>query len=116
MKNYISNMEVLKAISHPVRIAILKELSKGAKSVSEFDSFFNEISQPNISQHLSKLRVINIIDYYIDGRQRFYFLKHPLALGILQLLEKKYNKKLPEPQFSLVDNDLSCLTKRKKNK
>jgi ArsR family transcriptional regulator len=50
-----NKIEVLKITAHPVRIAILKELLKGVKCVSDFQDFLS-ISQPNISQHLSALR------------------------------------------------------------
>jgi ArsR family transcriptional regulator len=69
-------LEVLKIVAHPVRIRILEELSKGVKCVSDLEDFF-EIRQSNISQHLSLLRRYDLIDFYIDGRLRCYFLKDP---------------------------------------
>ena len=65
MNDLISRVEILKLVAHPARIAILEELSKGVKCVSDFQEFL-EISQPNISQHLSALRHSGVIDYFID--------------------------------------------------
>lgn len=89
-------VEILKAIAHPVRISILRELVKGVKCVSDFEDFL-DISQPNISQHLSLLRQLGVIDYYIDGRLRCYFLRDPMIPNILKVLERDYHEELPAP-------------------
>ncbi len=98
MKDSLSRIEILKAITHPVRIAILTELSGGVKCVSDFNDFLDDVSQPNISQHLSKLRTAGIIDYFIDGRLRCYFLKSPFVLDLLELIKKDYTEDLPGPE------------------
>jgi len=90
-------IELLKVIAHPVRIKILEELIKGVKCVSDLEEFL-EISQPNISQHLSILRNFQIIDYYIDGRLRCYFLVDPMVPDLLELLKKDYREPLPGPE------------------
>jgi ArsR family transcriptional regulator len=92
-----TRIETLKAIAHPARIAILEELSKGVKCVSDFEDFL-EISQPSISQHLAALRHTDIIDFFIDGRLRCYFLKDPLILDLLDILKKDYPGQLPGPE------------------
>ncbi len=96
-KDLISRAEILKIVAHPVRIAILEELSKGVKCVSDFEEFL-EISQPNISQHLTALRHAGTIDFFIDGRLRCYFLKNPLILDLLEILKKDYPDELPGPE------------------
>jgi DNA-binding transcriptional ArsR family regulator len=88
--------ELLKVISHPVRIRILEELVKGVKCVSDFEDFL-ELRQPNISQHLSLLRQSGIVDYYVDGRLRCYFLVDPLIPDLIELLKKDYHETLPRP-------------------
>ena len=97
MNDLISRVEILKLVAHPARIAILEELSKGVKCVSDFQEFL-EISQPNISQHLSALRHSGVIDYFIDGRLRCYFLKSPFVLDLLQIVKKDYPENLPGPE------------------
>jgi ArsR family transcriptional regulator len=89
-------VELLKIISHPVRIRILKELVNGVKCVSDFEDFL-ELRQPNISQHLSILRQSGIVDYYVDGRLRCYFLVDPLIPDLIELLKKDYHETLPRP-------------------
>ena len=96
MRSLMHRIEVLKTIAHPVRIQILEELLKGVKCVSDFEDFL-EISQPNVSQHLSLLRRQGLIDHYMDGRLRCYFLKDPIIPDLLEILKKDYIKELPAP-------------------
>lgn len=96
-------VELLKAIAHPVRIRILEELVKGVKCVSDFEDFL-ELRQPNISQHLSLLRQLGVVDYYVDGRLRCYFLVDPLIPDLLKLLKKDYHEILPRPACCPVTN------------
>jgi DNA-binding transcriptional ArsR family regulator len=90
-------IELLRVIAHPIRIKILEELAKGVKCVSDLTEFL-EVSQPNISQHLALLRNCHIIDYYIDGRLKCYFLVDPIIPDLLDLLKKKYGESLPGPE------------------
>ncbi|NCO67935.1 MAG: ArsR family transcriptional regulator [Nitrospirae bacterium CG_4_10_14_0_8_um_filter_41_23] len=97
MRSLGQRIELLKVIAHPVRIKILEELTNGVKCVRDFEEFL-EISQPNISQHLSLLRNHRIIDYYIDGRLRCYFLVDPIIPDLLEILKKDYHESLPGPE------------------
>jgi ArsR family transcriptional regulator len=96
MSSHGERIELLRLIAHPVRIKILQELTKGVKCVSDFQDFL-EVSQPNVSQHLSLLRTHGIIDFYVDGRLKCYFLVDPLIPDILDLLHKEYHGTLPSP-------------------
>jgi ArsR family transcriptional regulator len=113
MNDLISRVEILKLVAHPARIAILEELSKGVKCVSDFQEFL-EISQPNISQHLSALRHSGVIDYFIDGRLRCYFLKSPFVLDLLQIVKKDYPENLPGPECCPVTKKGTYLGERRK--
>ncbi|MFZ6017479.1 MAG: ArsR/SmtB family transcription factor [Nitrospirota bacterium] len=96
MRSIGKRVELLRAIAHPVRIRILDELLKGVKCVSDFEEFLS-ISQPNVSQHLSLLRQYGVVDYYMDGRLRCYFLRDPIIPDILGVLKKDYMEELPAP-------------------
>lgn len=96
MRSLGKKVELLRAISHPVRIKILEKLTKGVKCVSDFEEFL-EISQPNVSQHLSLLRHYGVIDFYVDGRLKCYFLKDPIIPDVIEVLKKDYAKELPAP-------------------
>jgi len=91
-----ARLELLKVIAHPARIRILEELVQGVKCVSDFEETL-DISQPNVSQHLKLLRSHQIIDYFVDGRLKCYFLKEPLIPDLLELLKKDYEEDIPAP-------------------
>jgi len=89
-------VELLKVIAHPARIKILEELVHGVKCVSDFEDML-DISQPNVSQHLSLLRSSGAIDFFVDGRLKCYFLKEPLIPDLIQLLKREYDEDIPAP-------------------
>ncbi len=96
MTSLAKRIETMKVISHPVRIQILEELLKGVKCVSDLEDFL-EISQPNVSQHLSLLRRYGVIDYYVDGRLKCYFLVDAFVPDFIEILKKDYPEPLPAP-------------------
>ena len=113
MNELMTRIEILRTVSHPARVSILQELSKGVKCVSDLQEFL-EISQPNISQHLSALRHADLIDYFIDGKLRCYFLKSRLILDLLEILKKDYQGDLPGPECCPVTKKGSYPGKRRK--
>jgi DNA-binding transcriptional ArsR family regulator len=89
-------LDLLKVVAHPVRIKILEDLVHGVKCVSDFEESL-DISQPNVSQHLKLLRSHHLVDFFIDGRLKCYFLKEPLIPDLLELLRKEYEEDIPAP-------------------
>lgn len=71
-----SAAELLKAFSHPTRLAILQELLAGPKCVTDMEELL-PARQANISQHLSVLRHAQLVDYAQDGALRCYYLCRP---------------------------------------
>lgn len=64
--------EVLKAISHPLRLQILSLLcSKGQQSVGDLQEQMN-IAQAVVSQHLKIMRVKGVLLTAKEGTQVFY--------------------------------------------
>lgn len=68
--------ELLKAFSHPIRVAILKELAGGPKCVTDMEDLL-PARQANISQHLAVLRYMKLVDFAQDGTLRCYYLSRP---------------------------------------
>jgi ArsR family transcriptional regulator len=89
-------IDLLKILAHPLRIKILEDLVQGVKCVSDFEASL-DISQPNVSQHLTLLRTNGIIDFFVDGRLKCYFLKEPFIPDLLELLKKEYQEDVPAP-------------------
>ena len=65
--------ELLKAFSHPTRLAILIELVEGPRCVTDMEELL-PARQANISQHLAVLRHAKLVDYAQDGSLRCYYL------------------------------------------
>lgn len=89
-------VEILRAVAHPVRMRLLEELTHGVKCVSDLEEYL-EVSQPNVSQHLSLLRKYGIVDYYVDGRLKCYFLVDPMIADLLAVFNRQYSAELPAP-------------------
>jgi ArsR family transcriptional regulator, arsenate/arsenite/antimonite-responsive transcriptional repressor len=80
--------EVLKAFSHPTRLAILQELIHGPKCVTDMEEIL-PARQANISQHLAVLRHARIVDFAQDGALRCYYLCRPrLVRDLLRLMAR----------------------------
>lgn len=78
--------ELLKAFSHPTRLAILQELIAGPKCVTDMEELLSA-RQANISQHLAVLRHAQLVDYAQDGSLRCYYLSRPrLVTDMLALI------------------------------
>ena len=83
------NAELLKAFSHPTRLAILKELVAGPKCVNDMEEIL-PARQANISQHLAVLRHARLVDFAQDGILRCYYLCRPkLVTDLMKLLDRE---------------------------
>lgn len=82
---------ILKTLAHPVRLQVLRELMKGPSCVRAANEVFDELSQPNLSQHLCALRKTGLVDCRVDGKRRCYFICRPkLVGGLFELLDGDY--------------------------
>jgi DNA-binding transcriptional ArsR family regulator len=79
---------MLRAIAHPVRIAILSILEDGSeKTVSEIHTKLN-IGQAAASHHLGVLKDKGVLLSRRDGRQIFYTLRHESLRNIIDCISK----------------------------
>jgi ArsR family transcriptional regulator len=68
--------EICKTLSQPKRLMLVHKLRGGEKSVGQLSSILN-ISQPNVSQHLSILRKRGIVMTRREGATVYYRLSSP---------------------------------------
>ena len=77
-KNYeflCRKSEILKAISHPVRLAILKGLMEnGPTCVGDLETGREDIVTAVVSQHLNKIKSVGILKSKRKGTSVFYSL------------------------------------------
>lgn len=78
--------EMLKAIAHPMRMAILDLLEDGKMlTVTEIHELLN-IEQSSTSHHLGILKNKGVLASKRKGKNTFYFLKHSKLSNILEVV------------------------------
>ena len=79
--------DIMKALSHPTRLFIVTELSKGERCVCKITEMIGaDIS--TVSKHLLLLKNTGIIADEKRGQKVFYKLKIPCALNFLTCVGK----------------------------
>lgn len=78
---------MLKAVSHPVRLAIVELLDNGVRrNVTEiFEQL--ELEQAVASHHLAILRDRGVLSQERSGKHVFYFLRHPRLTEIVHCVK-----------------------------
>jgi ArsR family transcriptional regulator len=90
--------ELLRALAHPVRLAILQELSLGAKCVTDIQDLVDG-AQASVSKHLMALREIGVVDFHKDGKLRCYYITRPsLVKALVKMLAAPHPVILRTPQ------------------
>ena len=78
---------MLKAIAHPMRIAILKNLEGGKRlTVTQIHELLG-IEQSTTSHHLGILRDKGVLCSKREGKNTFYYLKFEVLSQIVDCLE-----------------------------
>ena len=79
---------MLKAIAHPMRIAILNQLENGKRlSVTEIHESL-KIEQSTASHHLGILRDKNVLQAKREGKNIYYFVKDENLNSIVDCVGK----------------------------
>lgn len=82
---------MLKAIAHPMRIAILSFLEDGNKlTVTEIHERL-QIEQSTTSHHLGILKDKGVLQSKREGKNTYYFLKHESLSNIVDCLSRCNN-------------------------
>lgn len=76
---------LLRIIAHPVRLIILNSLCEGPRCVVDINALI-DIPQPHLSQHIAALREARLIDRYVNGSLRCYYILKPTLVGQLMRL------------------------------
>jgi DNA-binding transcriptional ArsR family regulator len=94
-------------LSNELRVKVLQELKKGAKTVQELSKKLNA-EQSRLSHSLQILRECNFVESKTKGKNRLYFLK----TGIVKEIKKE------KDIFSVIDSHIkeSCNNECKKRK
>ncbi|HKJ84399.1 MAG TPA: metalloregulator ArsR/SmtB family transcription factor [Mariprofundaceae bacterium] len=79
----------LRAVAHELRLNILCHLLKGPMCVGELMEVTGA-GQSNLSQHLSKMRLIGILASEKRGQQVFYYIDNPRWKQVIEALQLIY--------------------------
>ena len=80
---YQRQAEVVKALAHPLRIAIVDFLRGGEQCVCDIAAFVGS-ERTNVSKHLSVMVNAGVLDFRKDGLKVIYRLKCPCATDFLR--------------------------------
>ena len=79
---------ILKAIAHPIRIAIIRVLEENERlSVSEIHELL-DLEQAVASHHLGILKNKGVLVSYRSGKNMLYELKHRQITKIIEIMER----------------------------
>jgi len=92
--------DIIKALAHPTRLAIVDELSKGERCVCELADLV-EGERTSISKHLSILKNAGIISESRRGVRIYHRLDVPCILRFLDCIEAVIENNLRKAELSL---------------
>jgi DNA-binding transcriptional ArsR family regulator len=89
-KNAIIVTDVLKSMAHPTRLMICCLLIDNELSVGQINDTFVDVSQSVVSQHLTKLKNMDLVKTRRESQTIYYSLKGTRSVEIIKLLQKLY--------------------------
>jgi len=87
--------EIAKAISHPLRIAIVDFLQNGEQCVCDIAECVGS-ERSNVSRHLAVMVNAGILDYHKQGLKVIYQLKTPCILDFFSCVTSVLKKQAKE--------------------
>ena len=93
--------DFLKALAHPLRLAIIEQLKNGETSVGQLVNKL-EIEQSSISKHLSILRQVGILHSRQEKVTVFYNIRDQDIFKVLRPITDILGKKLKESEAILT--------------
>ncbi len=81
-KLYEMKAEVLAALAHPIRLAIVEFLRDGEQCVCDIAEQVGS-ERSNVSRHLAVMLRAGILEHRKDGLRMLYRLKTPCVVGFL---------------------------------
>lgn len=86
-KHIQNQAKVFKSIANPIRLSILKLLSKQEMCVCVLSELL-KIDQTLVSHHLSKLKTAGLVTERVEARWRFYKLRNEALVKLLEISDR----------------------------
>lgn len=77
--------EIIKLLGHPDRLKILEVLERGEATVSEIQDTLG-LPQAIVSQHLAKMRGLNVVSARREGNHVYYRVVEPKVQHVLECI------------------------------
>lgn len=84
--------QILRAFCNPLRLAILRLLRKGERSVGDIANELNA-PQPSVSNQLSRLEFLGAVKGRREGKNVFYSIADERITKILSILDEEKEEK-----------------------
>jgi ArsR family transcriptional regulator len=78
--------ECLRVLSHPARLKILCILQQGERNVQEME-YFTGLKQATLSQHLSLLKLHNVLNLRREGNYSYYRIADERFQRLFEMLK-----------------------------
>ncbi|MCX7703743.1 MAG: metalloregulator ArsR/SmtB family transcription factor [Planctomycetota bacterium] len=92
---YKVRANIMKALSHPLRLEIVESLEKGEKCVTEISEIVGS-KRSNVSRHLTVLTKAELLNSRKEGLNMYYSLKCPCVLDFFSCVEKVLKEQIKE--------------------
>ncbi|EKB58326.1 ArsR/SmtB family transcription factor [Falseniella ignava] len=77
-------VEILKVLAHPIRYSIAKTLlENGSMNVKSIQENL-DLPQSTVSQHISKMRQLGVVNNNREGTKIFYDIVNPIAINVIK--------------------------------
>ena len=80
--------EVLKALGHPARLAIIKCLAERPSCICNDLVDKIPLAQPTVSRHLSELKKVGLIRGIIEGKRLCYCIDEKRWMAVKKMVDK----------------------------
>ena len=94
---YARKSEIVKAVAHPVRMAILDFLKDGEQCVCDIAEHVNN-ERSNVSKHLSVMVSAGVLESRKEGLKVIYKLKTPCVLEFFSCIARVIEQQVRESQ------------------
>ena len=93
--------EIVKAMAHPLRIAIVEFLKDGPQCVCDIAEYIGS-ERSNVSRHLSVMVRAGLLEYHKEGLKVIYKLKTPCILDCLSCITTCLKQQVKESEKLLA--------------
>jgi ArsR family transcriptional regulator len=87
--------DVFQALAHPTRVHVIETLAEGELSVGAILERV-KVEPSNLSQHLSVLRLKNLVVTRKDGNQVLYSVRDRLLIEVLDVMRRYFQRHFGE--------------------